>query len=102
MVEVASGERSTPDADLTRHSDWHWLKIVIKNEDLSICDWTSDWHAAQVGAGVFRHFITSHVSGNLGGSIEIEQPHVREVRFKLICQLQGQPLATAHAIFQSG
>src|SRR5215213_7355310 len=102
MVEVASCERRAPDADLAGHSDWRRLKILIKNVDLSICDRTSDRHAAQMGADVFRYFITSHVSGNLGGPVEIEQSHVRKFRFELICQLQGQPLATAHAKLQCG
>ena len=88
------------DENLSRHADWRWLEIRVKNIDLSVGNGTSNGNIAESRGTL--NFVTSDVRSYFGRPVKIDQSCVWQLFTKLTSQVERQRLTTTNAVTQIG
>src|SRR6059058_1131647 len=60
-IEIAVRQSHSADENLSRHTDWRWLEIRVKNINLSVGNGTSNGNIAESRGAL--NFVTSDVRG---------------------------------------
>ena len=80
-IEITVRQSHAADENLSRHADWRWLQIRVKNIDLSVGNGTSNRNTVKSRGTL--NFVTSDVRSYFGRPVKINQFCVWQLFTKL-------------------